>query len=53
MQDFDPESFSRGIEHSQKVKTIPLGNDSGSKNYVSRPDPIAVFRFNLSGKMLA
>ncbi len=46
MQDFDSESFSMGIEHSQKVKAIPLENDSGLKDCVSRPDPIAVSRFN-------
>ncbi len=44
MQDFESESLSGGIDHSQKAKAIPPGRDFGSKDCVCWPDPIGVSR---------
>jgi DNA polymerase V len=44
VQDFDSESIPQGIVHSQKVKAIPFGIDSESKDCNYFPDSTAVFR---------
>ena len=44
MQDFDSESLSIGVEHSQKVKATSVGNDYGSKDCVNLPSSTAVSR---------
>jgi hypothetical protein len=44
VQDFDSESLTIGVEHSQKVKVIPSTSDYGSKDCAFCPDPTAVSR---------
>jgi hypothetical protein len=44
VQDFEPESFAMGAEHSQKVKAAPIASDSGSKDCAFGPAPTAVSR---------
>ncbi len=45
MQDFELEPLTIGGEHSQKVKTLPIGSDYGSKDCVNLSPSTAVFRF--------
>jgi hypothetical protein len=35
MQDFELESLSMGVDHSQKVKATPIGSDYSSKDCVN------------------
>ena len=44
MQDFESESLTIGVEHSQKVKATPSVSDYGSKDCAFCPDPTAVSR---------
>jgi len=46
MQDFELGSLWVGIEHSQKVKAIPIESDYSSKDCVNLSSSTAVFRFN-------
>ena len=46
VQDFESESLTIGVEHSQKVKATPRVSDYGSKDCAFCPDPTAVSRFN-------
>jgi kynurenine formamidase len=44
VQDFESESLTIGVEHSQKVKATPSVSDYGSKDCTFCPDPTAVSR---------
>ena len=44
VQDFESESLTIGVEHSQKVKATPSASDYGSKDCAFCPDPTAVSR---------
>ena len=46
VQDFESESLTIGVEHSQKVKATPSVSDYGSKDCAFCPDPTAVSRLN-------
>ena len=46
MQDFESESFSIGVSHSQKVKVTPIESDYGSKDCVNLSSSTADSRFN-------
>ena len=41
VQDFESESLTIGVEHSQKVKATPSVSDYGSKDCAFCPDPTA------------
>ena len=51
MQDFELESLSRGVDHSQKVKAAPIERDYGSKDCVNLLSSTAVSRLNDPGKI--
>jgi O-succinylbenzoic acid--CoA ligase len=48
MQDFELESLSMGVDHSQKVKATPIESDYSSKNCVNLLSSTAVSRFKES-----
>jgi hypothetical protein len=47
MQDFELESLSMGVDHSQKVKATPIESDYSSKDCVNLSSSTAVSRVNL------
>jgi hypothetical protein len=47
MQDFELESLSMGVDHSQTVKATPIGRDYSSKDCGNLSSSTAVFRMIL------
>jgi exodeoxyribonuclease V beta subunit len=50
VQDFESESLTIEVEHSQKEKATPSASDYGSKDCAFCPDPTVVSRFNISSR---